>query len=107
VSVDKIARALGAVEAEDREELARIVEADAHRDCELESLIDAALEGSYRGRDGVSQFFDDLLNSFAVRYVGGDLRSGRAAFRQLTGLGVYGPQNPSLVELAAEEPLGA
>lgn len=74
-NVEKVVRALDAVEAEDRKELARLAEADVHPDGELVPLIGAAVEGSYRGPDGARRFFDDLLNAFEVRYLDRDLRS--------------------------------
>jgi hypothetical protein len=73
-NVEKIARTLCAVEANDRELLARLTEAEVHPDCEFVPLIGAGLEGSYRGPDGVSRFFDDLLNAFEVSYLDRDLR---------------------------------
>jgi hypothetical protein len=73
-NVEKVVRALDAVEAEDREELARLAEADVHPDGELVPLIGAGLEGSYRGPEGARRFFDDLLNVFEVRYLDRDLR---------------------------------
>jgi hypothetical protein len=73
-NIEKIVRALDAVEAEDRELLARLNAADVHPECEFVPLIGAGVEGSYRGHEGVSRFFDDLLNAFEVRYLDRDLR---------------------------------
>jgi hypothetical protein len=73
-NVDTIARTLDAIEANDREQLARLTEASTDEDSELVPLIGVGLEGTYRGPDGISRFFNDLLGTFEVRYLDRDLR---------------------------------
>jgi hypothetical protein len=73
-NVETIARTLDAIEANDREELARLTEAATGPESELVPLIGIGLEGSYRGAEGISRFFNDLLDAFDVRYLDRELR---------------------------------
>jgi hypothetical protein len=74
-NVQTIAQALDAIEANDREEFARLTEASTHPDGELVPLIGVGIEGSYRGPEGILRFFGDLLDAFEVRYLERDLRA--------------------------------
>jgi ketosteroid isomerase-like protein len=58
-----------AIQRRDRELGERWVAEHWHEDCEWVPLI-AGVEGSstYRGRQGVLEFFDDFIGSFDVRY---------------------------------------
>jgi hypothetical protein len=100
-NLETVARALDAIEANDREELARLTEASVHPEGELVPLIGAGLEGDYRGPEGISRFYDDLLEAFEVRYLDRDLRSvGEESVLLLCRLQLRGRESD--IEMAIE-----
>jgi hypothetical protein len=83
-----------AIERRDRESLERLVAQHWHEDCEWVPLI-AAVEGeaSYRGRDGLLAFYEDLWNAFEVRYGEPDLRQAGTALVYLTTMELRGRES--------------
>jgi ketosteroid isomerase-like protein len=67
-NVELVEAMMGLVERNEQQPLAELVDEHAHPDVEWTPLIAVAIEGVYRGRDGVRRFFEDLLDSFEVRY---------------------------------------
>jgi ketosteroid isomerase-like protein len=74
-NVDAVRRSLDLIESGDREAMRQLVAEIAHPECEWTPLIGEAVEGTYRGPDGLVSFFEDLLGSFEVRYEDRDLRA--------------------------------
>ena len=91
-----------AIEQRDRETLEQLIAARWHEDCEWVPLI-AAVEGeaSYHGRDGLLAFYEDLWNSFEVRYGEPDVRQVEDVFVYLTTMELRGRESgvEMLVEL--------
>ena len=90
-----------AIERRDREALERLIAERWHEDCEWIPLI-AAVEGesSYRGHDGLLAFYEDLWNSFEVRYGEPELRQAGSAIVYLTTMELRGRE--SGLEVATE-----
>lgn len=73
-NVELVEATMDLVERNEQQALAELVDEHAHRDAEWTPLIAAAIEGVYRGREGLRRFFEDLLSSFEVRYRERELR---------------------------------
>ena len=57
-----------AIKPADREEIARFVSEVWHEDCEWFPLIGGVEGSTYRGRDRVAAFYEDLWGTFEVDY---------------------------------------
>ena len=83
-----------AIERRVRDALERLISERWHEDCEWIPLI-AAVEGerSYRGRDGLLAFYEDLWNSFEVRYGEPELRQAGPGLVYLTTMELRGRES--------------
>jgi ketosteroid isomerase-like protein len=73
-NLDAIRRFHAAMETGDRDALIEMVLGLAHPEAEWSPLVTAVEGQSYRGKEGVLEFFTDFLESFEVRYDDLELR---------------------------------
>jgi ketosteroid isomerase-like protein len=73
-NVEFVEAAMDLIERADQQALHELIEGRVHPEAELTPLISHGVEGVYEGPDGVRRFFDDLLETFEVRYSDRELR---------------------------------
>jgi hypothetical protein len=73
-NVEFVEAAMDLIERADQHALHELIEGRVHPEAELTPLISHGVEGVYEGPYGVRRFFDDLLETFEVRYSDRELR---------------------------------